>query len=97
MEDAKVKKKFELMTSLMGISKTQYLAILEFEKFYLNKQNDGIKSLQKRENIETAKQLFACWDIQRYGHIDRSVLTKNLISFGVSLDENSVNQLISLI
>jgi hypothetical protein len=37
MEEAKVKKKFEKMTSLMGISNMQYLAILEFEKFYLNK------------------------------------------------------------
>lgn len=37
MEEAKIKKKFELMTSLMGISKTQYLAIVQFEKYYLTR------------------------------------------------------------
>lgn len=41
------------------------------------------------------KELFACWDRKRLGHITMEVLSDNLISFGLSTSQEQVSELIS--
>lgn len=62
MEGEKIKKPFEKMTSHLGISKTQYIAILHFEEFYKSRKNAGLNLIEKNASLAMAKQLFTCWD-----------------------------------
>jgi len=89
------KKAFEKMTSLLGISKTQYIALQHFEKFYITRQNHGINQIEKNQNVVLAKELFACWDQSRLGHISVNDLAENLISMGLALSKDQVLKLIN--
>lgn len=43
LDESKIKKKFECMTSLLGINNRQYLAMVNFENFYKNRKNHGLE------------------------------------------------------
>lgn len=43
LDESKIKKNFERMTSLLGINNRQYLAMVNFEQFYKNRKNHGIE------------------------------------------------------
>lgn len=88
------KKAFERMTSLLGITKTQFIALQHFERFYLSRRNHGIKQIEKNQSLVLAKELFACWDQSRLGHISVNELAENLISIGLALSKDQVVMLI---
>ena len=81
----------------MQLSKENYLAILQFEKSFRQKQNLGLNQILKCENLGKAKQLFQCMDAKRQGSIPKDVLVENLISLGIAMEENEVEMLISLV
>jgi len=55
------------MTTLLGISTKQYIALQHFENFYKSRKNEGVKQIEKNQDIVEAKELFACWDEERRG------------------------------
>lgn len=50
--------------------------------------------MEKNQNIFLAKELFACWDTARLGHININDLAENLISFGLAISKDQVVKLI---
>ena len=94
LDKSKVKKKFEKMTSLLGVTTRQYNAIVKFERFYKSRQNKGMNQLEKMSDIVLAKELFACWDDKRLGHIKAETLAENLISVGLAMSYQQVLKLI---
>ena len=73
------------MTSLLGITRGQYIATQSFERFYKSRQNYGLEQMEKNKDLVMAKELFNCWDESRLGHIEIRTLSDNLISFGLSM------------
>ena len=43
LEKSQIKRKFEKMTSILGITTRQYLAGLRFEEFYKSRKNLGVE------------------------------------------------------
>lgn len=72
---------------MLGITNDQYLAIIEFEKFYKSRQNQGLNQIEKNQDIDLAKKLFTAWDLSREGRIKIEILAENLISFGLAIDK----------
>ncbi len=66
----------------------------EFEKYYLSRKNLGIEQMEKNQDLVVAKELFACWDQKRFGHISIDTLAENLISFGLALSKDQTVKLI---
>ena len=62
LEKSKIKRHFEKITSLLGVTRSQYMAIQHFEKFYKSRKNHGIEQMDKNNDLVMVKQLFACWD-----------------------------------
>ena len=85
LEQSLIKKRFERMTSLLGISNKQYLALQSFESFYKSRKNCGLEQMEKNQELGLGKELFACWDPERRGRIEIGDLAENLISFGLSM------------
>ena len=81
------KRNFEKITTLLGLNKQQYLAIQDFEKYYISRKNSGVEATQKNKDLLMVKNLFACWDQKRLGHISMDTLAENLISFGLSMSK----------
>lgn len=75
------------MTRMLGITNDQYLAVIEFEKFYKSRQNLGLNQIEKNQDIDLAKKLFTAWDLSRKGKIKIEILAENLISFGLAMDK----------
>jgi hypothetical protein len=50
--------------------------------------------VEANQDIVLAKELFACWDKSRLGHVNVDVLAENLISFGLALDKEQVIKLL---
>lgn len=94
LDRSKVRKKFEKMTSLLGVTTRQYNAIVKFERFYTSRKNQGMNQLDKMSDIVLAKELFACWDEKRLGHIQAETLAENLISVGLAMSYQQVLKLI---
>lgn len=97
LDEAKQKKTFEKMSNLLGITMTQYLATVHFEKYYKQQQNLGLNQIEKNQDIKVAKELFACWDRSRLGHISIETMAENLISFGLAMSKDQVVKLIVLL
>ena len=87
LEQSLIKKKFERMTTLLGISNKQYLALQNFENFYRSRKNFGLEQMEKNQDMVLGKELFACWDPERRGRIELGDLAENLISFGLSMSK----------
>ena len=49
----------------------------------------------KNNDLVMVKELFACWDEKRLGHITLETLAENLISFGLSMSQDQVLKLLS--
>ena len=47
LEQSLIKKKFERMTTLLGISNKQYLTLQNFENFYRSRKNLGLEQMEK--------------------------------------------------
>jgi Ca2+-binding EF-hand superfamily protein len=94
LEQSKIKKRFERMTTLLGITNRQYLALQSFERYYKTRQNYGLEQMEKNQDMVLGKELFACWDPERRGRIGVQDLAENLISFGLSM---SLEQVVDLI
>ena len=94
MDKLNKQKHFEKMATLLGINRTQFLAIKHFEKFYKTHKNQGFLTVEKNIDIEKAKELFNAWDIDRKGFIHFDVLAENLISIGLAASKDQVLRLL---
>ena len=53
--------------------------------------------MEKNNDLVIAKELFACWDTKRLGHITVEELAEQLISFGLSASKQQVVKLLQAI
>lgn len=67
MDQEKKKLKFEKLTSIFGLTNTQFLALRHFDKFYESRKNQGLEQIEKNQDLMLAKTLFSCWDTKRMG------------------------------
>ena len=94
IKESKAKRDFERTPALLGMTNEQFLASQEFNNYYRVHQNEGLEQIDKNKDLMLAKDLFACWDKKRFGHISIEQLSEELISFGMAVDEEQVVKLI---
>lgn len=97
LEKSKVKRNFEKMTTLLGLTQSQWVAVLQFEEFYKSRKNEGLGQIEKNNDLVLAKELFACWDKKRLGHITIEEMAEELISFGLAANRDMVVKLIQTV
>lgn len=97
LEEAGKRKKYEKITSLLGVTNQQYLTILYFENYYRSRKNQGLRSIEKNQDVVLAKNLFQVWDTKRDGFIKQDTLVSNLIALGLAGSKGQVMRLVSLL
>jgi len=53
--------------------------------------------IEKNNDLVLAKELFACWDKKRLGHITIEEMAEELISFGLAANRDMVVKLIQTV
>ena len=54
-------------------------------------------NMEKNQDVVIAKELFACWDKSRLGHVSAQVMAENLISFGLAMTTEQVMKLVRML
>ena len=67
-----------------GIPSKEILRQLEFTNWSKSRKNAGVAAIEKKKDVQFAKEIFNAWDIDKDGYLTFNEITHHLIGLGLA-------------